>query len=87
LRNISDHLKLPAGIVTNAVRSFLTSTQRIEPAWGTGTFGRTLEPQYRPGYNDLVDLLEDLVGGLGSVGERFVVASNNVVLTEEVNQT
>jgi hypothetical protein len=87
LSMVTEFLEVPAHRVTNALRSFLTTTQQIEPAWGSGEIGGKLELQYRPGYKDLATLLKDLVEGLGSVGGTFTVAANNVLYTEEVNQT
>jgi hypothetical protein len=87
LAKVREFVQVPADSVRIALRSFVLTATQTEPAWGTGEIGRQLEGQYRPGFNDLVKLLGDLVEGFQSVGGSFTVAASNVMVTEEANQT
>ncbi len=87
LAKVTDYLQVPADLVKTALTAFVNTTHQIGPAWTNGQIGSQIEGQYRPGVNDLVKLLGDLVQGFDSVGGTFTVAANNVVTTEDVNQT
>jgi hypothetical protein len=87
LRRIASNVNGLADYINARAASFFGNTKSLEPAWGDGNTGAQIESQYRPTYNQVVELLQGTVQGFRDLANNFTVTASNTDKTENANLT